>query len=59
MDEQLKTLAALVEDPSSVPSTYIQQLTTACKLRYRHSYNVFCFPHTRIHTIDKNKIKLR
>lgn len=26
MDEQLKTLAALVEDPSSVPSTHIRPL---------------------------------
>lgn len=50
MNQQLKTLTALTEDPSSVPLTHTKQLTTAYKFRYRGSNALFCFPHTGIHT---------
>lgn len=46
MDYLLRVLAALPEDPSSTPSTYIRWFTAACHSRSRGSAVLFWTPGT-------------
>ena len=50
MAEQPTTLAALPEDPSSVPSAYNNQSSTACDSSSKGSDTLFWLPWAHTHT---------
>lgn len=54
MDQQLRVLAILPEDPISVPSTHIWWLRTACKSSSRESDTLLWPPWALAHTCTHN-----
>lgn len=63
MVPRLRTLTALPEDPGSVPSTHISQLTSTCNYRSWGPNILFCPPQTHALTMHRpihaNKAKIR